>query len=196
MKQIIFHLFNFVYFCDEHPPQGVVSNSEPKVNNDMPITDSKADYDMFVSESKAGNDAFISEPKANNDVLIGKLKAKKAKPLSLNFNFGKWAITISQNSKHNPAHVGRIQRDDGEPFNEEEVKKCIEMLGFTFSFVKGAWCKPVCLVGYNALGKCVWQSLSSHPTPKYPAYIPPAHSQHTQLEAVISSLMNKIYSEV
>ena len=153
MKQVIFHLFNFVRYDD--------GSLTGKTNID-----------------------------------VGELLASQAKPLSFTFNYGKWAITISQNSKHYPVHVGRIQRKDRELFDEKEVKKHMEMLGFAFSFVRSAWCKPSFLVGYDALGKCVWRSLSPHPEFKYS--MPKQFSwdsEGTKLGPVISSIMNKIHSE-
>ena len=154
MKQIIFHLFNFVYFHD--------GDGSPR-------------------------DETIADP----DGLV----ASKTKPLSLNFNCGEWEITISQNPEHKPKHVGRIQRKDGGVFKGEEVKKCLETLGFIFSLVRGAWCKPVCLVGYDASGERVWESLS--PIPKFKPSIPSQlfFSRDTKLESATSFLMDKMHSE-
>ena len=145
MKQIIFHLFNFVYFHD--------GDGSPK------------------GETIADTDG---------------LAASKTKPLFLNFNCGEWEITISQNPEHNPKHVGRIQRKGGELFDETEVKKCIEMLGLVFSFVRGAWCKLLCLAGYDASGKRVWASLS--PPPELSISSPPSY-RDIELESKISSLV-------
>ena len=149
MKQIIFHLFNFVYFHD-------------------------------------GDGSPRGETIADTDGLA----ASKAKHLHLNFNCDEWGITISQNPKYNPKHVGRIQRKGGGLFDETEVKKCIEMLDFVFSFVRGAWCKSVCLVGYDVSGECVWVSLSPPPelsisSPPKPEY----YYRDFQLKSTIPSLV-------
>ena len=146
MKQLIFHLFDFVY---------------------------------FHHGSLTGETDMVAEPKA----------ASGAKPLSFTFNHSDWAITISQNPEYNPKHVGRIQREDGGLFNEEEVKKCIEILGFAFSFIKGARCEPCCLVGYDASGERVWESLSPHPELSTPS--PPKYYRDIQLGDMISAFFCK-----
>ena len=89
------------------------------------------------------------------------------------------------------ASKGRTER----LFDGEEVKKCIKRLGFVFSLVRGAWCKPVCLVGYNERGQRIWEALSS--PSKFKGSIPGQfhYSKDSELEHVTSLLMNKIYSE-
>lgn len=58
-------------------------------------------------------------------------------------------------------HVASLKKNDGANFSGKHASEMLDALRFFFSFAKGAWCNPVCPVGFNKSGKTVWQSWSS-----------------------------------
>jgi len=58
-------------------------------------------------------------------------------------------------------HIGSIEKAAGTSFSATDVSNCLNGLRFFLSFAKGGWCEPVCAVGYDASGTCVWECWSS-----------------------------------
>ena len=85
---------------------------------------------------------------------------RQTNPSLLNFTYDQWETTISENLDYKPKHVGCIQQKSGELFCEEDAKAFIKMLGYAFTRIRGAECKPCCLVGDNEAGRHVWISLA------------------------------------
>ncbi len=56
-------------------------------------------------------------------------------------------------------HVGCLKKD-GAPISGEEARDKLDMLYYFLSFAKGAWCNPVCAMGFNSSDR-VWESWSS-----------------------------------
>ena len=58
-------------------------------------------------------------------------------------------------------HIGCLRRPDGSCFSGQDAHEGLGALRYFLSFAKGAWCEPVCAVGFDALGNRVWESWSS-----------------------------------
>lgn len=58
-------------------------------------------------------------------------------------------------------HIGSLKKIDQTPFSGKDATDMLNMLSFFFSFAKGAWCKPICAIGFDSLGNRVWESWSS-----------------------------------
>lgn len=57
-------------------------------------------------------------------------------------------------------HVCCLRKKDGAPISGKEARDKLDMLYYFFSFAKGAWCNPVCAVGFDSSNR-VWESWSS-----------------------------------
>ena len=66
-------------------------------------------------------------------------------------------------------HIGGIKKADGTLFSGKDADECLKVLRFFLSFAKSGWCEPVCAVGFDASGSCVWESWSS---PREPWHTP------------------------
>jgi hypothetical protein len=62
-----------------------------------------------------------------------------------------------------------FEKKDGAPISGKEARDKLDMLYYFFSFAKGAWCNPVCAMGFNSSDQ-VWESWSS---PKEPGFSQP-----------------------
>jgi hypothetical protein len=58
-------------------------------------------------------------------------------------------------------HIGRLVKQDGSSFTGKEALEMMDVLSLFFSFAKGAWCQPICLVGLDENSNKVWESWSS-----------------------------------
>jgi hypothetical protein len=81
-----------------------------------------------------------------------------------------WSITLDERSDHaevyglakrNHAHavthVMEIARESGDAFTVEEATNLVENLRVAFSFACGRWVAALLPVGFNSLGKVVWE---------------------------------------
>lgn len=57
-------------------------------------------------------------------------------------------------------HIGLLRKDSSS-FSGKEAEKTLNALRFFLSFAKGAWCNPICAVGFDGSGNRVWESWSS-----------------------------------
>jgi hypothetical protein len=57
-------------------------------------------------------------------------------------------------------HVGRLEREDHEPFTREQAREMIDGLYWFFSFVNGSASGPVLPVGFDDSGHAVWSEWS------------------------------------
>lgn len=55
-------------------------------------------------------------------------------------------------------HVGRFSKSDGSSFTGNEANEYLRSTCNALSFAKGAWCYPVCPVGFDTQGNRVWES--------------------------------------
>ncbi|HII01676.1 TPA: hypothetical protein HA351_08535 [Methanosarcinaceae archaeon] len=58
-------------------------------------------------------------------------------------------------------HIGLLKKVDHTSFLGKEATEMLNALRYFFSFAKGAWCEPVCAVGFDFSGNRVWESWSS-----------------------------------
>jgi hypothetical protein len=81
-----------------------------------------------------------------------------------------WRITVDQaenisqateyltiNSGIAVTHIGRLERDDENPFTATECWKILEALGWYFSFCCGRWTGPCLVYGFAADGQKAWE---------------------------------------
>ena len=69
-------------------------------------------------------------------------------------------------------HIGCLRKNNGTVLSGKETNKILNALRFFISFAKGAWCEPICAVGFNASDNRVWEYWSSprdiwHPPPSW-----------------------------
>lgn len=57
-------------------------------------------------------------------------------------------------------HTSRLQKKDNTLISGKEATEMLGMLQYFFSFANGAWCNPMCAVGFNYSDQ-VWESWSS-----------------------------------
>lgn len=90
----------------------------------------------------------------------------------------KWKIEIKSHWKTNDnfkslqkeggyqlTHIGQIVKANGSQFSGKEAAECLVALRFFLSLAKGAWCNPICSVGFDADGHKVWESWASPQKP-------------------------------
>jgi len=58
-------------------------------------------------------------------------------------------------------HIGCLEKIDCSSFSGKDADECLKALRFFLSFAKGAWCEPICAVGFDASDKRVWETWSS-----------------------------------
>lgn len=71
---------------------------------------------------------------------------------------------IRQTNGYSITHTALLEKEDGTPFNVKNANLFISSLTPFFSFIKGSWCTPVCPVGFDKLGKRVWESWAPPPS--------------------------------
>lgn len=54
-------------------------------------------------------------------------------------------------------HVCYLEKADQTSFSGDEASEILAALRYFFSFTKGAWCNPVCAVGFDSSGSRVWE---------------------------------------
>lgn len=69
--------------------------------------------------------------------------------------------TLKENGGYQLTHIGSLERRDEKVFKLEEAEEILHSLRFFLSFAKGAWCEPVCPIGFDESGSRVWESWSS-----------------------------------
>lgn len=88
-------------------------------------------------------------------------------------------------------HVGCLRKKDNTPISGKEVKEMLYALEHFFSFAKGAWCNPVCAVGFNSSDR-VWESWSSPKVSGFSQLGSWFDGQHSeQLENLFPGFMSK-----
>lgn len=88
-------------------------------------------------------------------------------------------------------HVGYLEKVDKTSFSGEEASKMLADLRHFFSFVKGAWCNPVCAVGFDSSGNRAWEYWSS-PRISYSSDVSWFDEHHSeQLEELFPSFMSR-----
>jgi hypothetical protein len=88
-------------------------------------------------------------------------------------------------------HIGGFTRKDGICFSGKEAAQMLYLLRFFFSFAKGAWCEPVCAVGFDTSGNRVWESWLS---PREPFCSPPSwfdQQNCRQVEELFPAFMSR-----
>jgi hypothetical protein len=68
---------------------------------------------------------------------------------------------LKENGGYRLTHIGSIVKKDGTVFKGENAISCLTALSIFLSFAKGAWCTPICVVGFDSAGNRVWESWSS-----------------------------------
>ncbi|HHV24327.1 MAG TPA: hypothetical protein GXX65_07255 [Methanosarcina sp.] len=63
-------------------------------------------------------------------------------------------------------HIVCLQKIDSTFFSGKETIEMLNMLQYFFSFANGAWCNPICAVGFNSTGR-VWELWSSPRGPSF-----------------------------
>lgn len=58
-------------------------------------------------------------------------------------------------------HVGCLTAQDLQPFNVNIALETLNNIGLFISFAKGAWCYPICAVGFDTISNRVWESWAS-----------------------------------
>lgn len=102
--------------------------------------------------------------------------------------------TFNELAKHGGfglTHIGRIEKTDRSSFTGKEAEEMLKALRLFFSFAKGVWCEPVCTVGFDEVGRHVWELWSS---PRDPWYCPnswfdPRHCE--QLTGLFAGFMER-----
>jgi hypothetical protein len=88
-------------------------------------------------------------------------------------------------------HIGKLKKIDKTPFLGKDATSMLYALEYFLSFTKGAWCVPVCAVGYDSSGNPVWESWSS-PYESYSgsqSWFDKHHSE--QMEKLFPGFMNR-----
>ena len=65
---------------------------------------------------------------------------------------------------HRVTNLGEICRDDDAEFTTADVEEFLEFLTKAFTFVKGGWCAPELLQGFDRSGTEVWQDFALSPS--------------------------------
>ncbi|MGE4494935.1 MAG: hypothetical protein AB7D09_08890 [Methanosarcina sp.] len=63
-------------------------------------------------------------------------------------------------------HIVCLRKKDGAFISGKEATEMLDMLQYFFSFANGAWCNPICAVGFNSACR-VWESWSSPRGPSF-----------------------------
>lgn len=87
-------------------------------------------------------------------------------------------------------HIVCLQQIDSTFFSGKEAIEMLNMLQYFFSFANGAWCNPICAVGFNSTDR-VWESWSSPRGPSFSrseSWFDEHHSE--QLENLFPGFMN------
>lgn len=71
---------------------------------------------------------------------------------------------IRQTSGYSITHTALLEKNDGTLFNVKDANLLVSSLTPFFSFIKGSWCAPVCPVGFDKLGKRVWECWTPPPS--------------------------------
>lgn len=58
-------------------------------------------------------------------------------------------------------HLAELTRIDGESFSPEAADRQLAILSCFLAFVLGAWCPPVCAVGFDANREVAWERINS-----------------------------------
>lgn len=86
-------------------------------------------------------------------------------------------------------HVVKMERKDGELFSGEDAQEQCFLLDNFLSFVNGGRCRPVCGMGFDALGETTWETFASpHPV------IPP-HSWCNPFKASQAELLFPLFAK-
>lgn len=63
-------------------------------------------------------------------------------------------------------HIGCLRKKDNSLISGREATEMLNILQYFFSFANGAWCNPICAVGFNYSDR-VWESWSSPREPSF-----------------------------
>jgi hypothetical protein len=88
-------------------------------------------------------------------------------------------------------HMGCLKKRDNTFISSEEAIEILRALQYFFSFANGAWCNPVCAVGFDLLGNKVWELWSSPIESIYSRKVSWFDEHHSeQLENLFPGFMN------
>jgi hypothetical protein len=88
----------------------------------------------------------VSLPADGWRVVISLVKNTRSNIRSFHHDLG-YAIT----------HVGKIERDNGDPFSLHDAEKMLHGIHYFLSFARGMWVAPILPVGFDASGARVWE---------------------------------------
>jgi len=102
---------------------------------------------------------------------------------------------LSSNGGYAITHVARLRKADGGVFCGKAATDVLLALRFFLSFAKGAWCAPICPVGFSPEGERAWEQWSSpQQSWKSPMSWFDQHSS-SQLETLFPCFMNRWNNE-
>lgn len=154
------YLLNHDLFNPSGPSLAFTPSSEPIVG--LGDEDTQMQYVIFhlfnfrkicANKGRYCEDVHIE---ADNWVIEIKSLAKSK------INFKK----LKKEGGYGLTHIVCLQQIDSTFFSGKEAIEMLNVLQYFFSFANGAWCNPICAVGFNSTGR-VWESWSSPRGPSF-----------------------------